>query len=304
MKKIIYFIQVILIGLILYGCEKPAPTELIQDNPASNDPVQVEVITKDTNDISFSNGFDSTGIASNLTAYQNIIAVSGIKITKNSLTKKISLAQSIFFDMKRSVHTSGGRLIGYHTMAPGKVMFDNVTAIEIPYTLRYRYMGGIVDTTLGPMYVLSDNIPDGSAHFNFHYNSSVNFNLTPKMGPRVNFDIPTPREIIGNVILSGKAKNKNLHAVLNWNRANDPGMEIIIGVVTADKKYVFPLYKLKTRDDGEVKVPPHLLNEIPLGKYNQLVFTFVRRIEINHDNGRVSLYILSQSIHSIFVDIP
>jgi len=303
MKKINYYTALILSGLILYGCEKPAPTELIQDSGPSGDPVQISIVTKDTSDISFSNGFDTTGIASNLTSFQNIINVSGIKVTKNSRTRKISLAQSIFFDKSKAVHTPRGRLIGYHTKTPGKVMFNSVKANLVPYKLKFNYMGKTVDTALGFKYELVGYGNNNSHQFEFHYGSAVNFKFYPKMGPKTNFEIPTPAEITGNIILKGSVKNNNLHVLLVWNRVNDKDIVIIIGVVTKNRKYIFPLFKLKTRDDGEFKIPPDLLNRLQLKKFSQLVFTLIRRYDIHRSFGRDNLFVLSQSIHSIFVDI-
>ncbi len=65
-----------------------------------------------------------------------------------------------------------------------------------------------------------------------------------------------------------------------------------------------PVYRMKTKDDGELKIPGRYLNQLPLENFEKIVFTFVRSYEGYHDNGNNELLVSSQSIHSIVIEIP
>ncbi len=313
MKKLftfLYYLVFLSACLIINGCDNPAPTELVQDNSSTQNPVQVEVITKDPTDEYYNNGFDTTGVANPVMAYTNVINVSGTKITVNSITTKISFAQAIFYNKNFPIKEPGGRLIGYQTLTPGKVKFNYIMANTIPYRVGYNNHGMHSDTLMGNMYALSRGMMGPGGQFNFDYNSSINFQYIPTHGNLVNFDIPTPKEIIGKVVLTGRIENKTLNGELNWNKSNpNDTIEIILGVVTKGPNSkgmnsILPLYKINTRDNGKLIIPSKLLNEIPLSKFNKLVLTFVRKFQIHYTNNGNDLFILSQSIHSITLDIP
>ncbi len=310
MKKLfrfIYCLCFVACGILLNSCNNPAPTELVQDNPSIQNPIQVEVVTKDPTDEYYNNGFDTTGVANPVINYSNVINVSGIKTTENNVTTKISFAQAIFYNRNMPFREPSGRLIGYQTVTPGKVKFNNIFAMTVPYKINYNNHGMHADTILGNMFALTRGM---MGQFNFDYNSSINFQYIPMQGHSVNFDIPTPKEIIGKVILSGKIKNKTLSCLLNWDKGNpSDSIEIILGAVTTAQNSngtysTLPLYKIKTRDTGKLLIPAKLVNEIPQNKFNKLVLTFVRKYQIHFTGSGSDLFILSQSIHSIILDIP
>ncbi len=305
------YIVLFALSLLLFGCKKPAPTELIQDNSNANDPLQVEVITKDIGDVFYSNGFDTTGIADNLLDYGNVVIVGGIKFTRNSQTVQASLAQAIFFDKNIPIYSRGGRLIGYVTRTPGDVYFDDIQAKKVPYRIGFNNMGMISDTTLGFRYVIAGR--KGFGHgvgggnpFEFKYGSSIKFKFAPMMGMGniTSFDIPTPKEITGNVKISGHLSDKSLDVDLEWNKENDQNIEIVLGAVNIVDQATFPLFRITTQDDGKVHIPRKLINGLPQNTFSKLVFTFIRKYRIhNTDNGH-DITVLSESSHSITIDIP
>src|SRR3990172_823699 len=75
MKNINYYIASFLLLIIYSGCDKPAPTELVENE----EQVEVEIISQNPEDEFYSNGFDSTGIAQNPLNFNNIITISRIK---------------------------------------------------------------------------------------------------------------------------------------------------------------------------------------------------------------------------------
>ncbi len=312
MKKLFTFLYCSLFfaaGFMVNGCNNPAPTELVQDNSSTQNPVQVEVVTKDPSDEFYNNGFDTTGVTNPVMGYANIINVSGIKATVNNNTISTSFAQAIFYNKNYPIKEPNGRLIGYLTLTPGKIKFNNIMASIIPYKIGFNNHGRHADTLLGNMYVLSRGMMSPSGQFKFDYNSSVNFQYIPTHGNAIDYNIPTPKEITGKVVLSGRIENKTLSSELFWNKSDSNNVDIILGAITKGQNSkglnsVLPLYNIKARDTGHLIIPPKLLNEIPYGNFDKIVLTFIRKYQIHYTYNGNDLFILSQSIHSITIDIP
>jgi hypothetical protein len=301
MKNLLTYLFIASVGLFLFGCDKPAPTELIDDT----DPAEYEILGKDINDEFYSSGFDTTGITQDLQQLPNLIALSGIKVTDiYGNMDEFSFAQSIFFNRSQKIFSPSGRFLGYRSVIPGIVRFDNKTARIVPFHIRYRENDTLRDTTLGNKYVLFSGRGGIGDDFHYRHNSQMNFHINIFFGEEVSFDIPTPREITGNVEILGSRNHDNLRALLQWTRGNTQDITIVIGARLRNKNIVMPLYSVKTRDDGRLLIPPRFINQIPFQHFDRIVFTFIRRFEntiaTNGDNLRVS----SQSIHSIIVNLP
>jgi|GEM_PF-771973 hypothetical protein len=317
MKFVIIYIIVLFTILISNGCDTPAPTELVQDSNASQTPISVQVVAKDTGDTYYNNGFDTTGVADQSTQNGNIVInVSGVKVSRNGFTTSSAYAQAIFYDTSHQVRFPNGKM-GYLT--PGlnylgniSVKFNNYSANLVPYNINFSMDGMNHDTTLGYQYILNGNVEEGNGSgLSFQYNSAVHFQFMDmnisslhSKGREISFDIPTPKEIIGKIKLTGSLSNKTLNAEIDWNKASTNNISILIGAVTKEDNKKYPLYSIVSGDNGSLVVPSKLLNEIPKNKYNKLVFTLVRKIENNISAQNTKFFIRSQSIHSIILDIP
>ena len=303
MKNILTYLVILISGFILFSCDKPAPTQLVDD--LEND-FEIEFLTKDLNNNYVNGGADTSGITQDLTGITNLISVSGIKITRDNKTNRLSLAQAMFFDKSKPVENSSGMIIAYKTITPGIIRFDGLEARIVPYEIRFRDMGILKVVLLGEKYVLYNlwqGIPD---QFFYNYNSSINFEFQPDIGQGTmsNFDIPTPHEINGNIILNGTKSNRDIEAVLEWNGKGPNRISVIVGVIKQGQLNSIPIYRIRTGDDGRLRIPKRLFSELPFGDLEKIVFTFVRSIEKLHRNGINELLISSQSIHSIVIDIP
>ena len=302
MKKTITYLFIFSLALLFFACDKPAPTELVDDS--QEELAEYEILGQDLNDEFYSNGFDTTGVTQDLNRLPNLISLSGIKVTgANGNTDEFSFAQSIFFDRTKPVFYSDGRLLAYQTFLPGVVTFDNKFARAVPFLIRYRDNGVLMDTTLGFKYQLFSGRHGHMDQFQYKHNSMMNFRLN-FLGQDLSFDIPTPKEINGNVEILGNRNNGDLRALLSWNRGNTETVTVIIGARLRDRHIVMPLYSVRTMDDGRLMVPPRFINQIPIQQFDKVVFTFVRRFEGTHNNGDNDLRISSQSIHSIVVNLP
>ncbi len=307
MKKLIFYLDIILLvtaGFILSSCNNPAPTELVQDNPSTQNQVQYQVITKDPTDAFYSNGYDTTGVTTVIPSNVNVINISGTKVTENNSTRKFSFAQALFVDKSHPVMGPGGRLIGYMSSTPGLLMFNGVTADSTPYRIRFSYQGNILDSLLGNMFVVN-------RQFNFNYGSQVHVQYYLRrgmhggpIGSPIDFYVPTPNEINGTVRIKGHQSDKSLTGEVEWNSLNPAdSVDLIIGAVSKTGS-TFPLFKIRTLDKGNLVIPPKLLNDIPATIFNKFVFTFIRRFRVTHSEHGQAYFIFSQSIHSIIIDIP
>ena len=294
MKSLIkYFLLLFLIGSFL-GCNNPQPTALIEDD----DPIEIEVLTKNPAEPT-SFGIDSTGLNDNPARFTNVITVAGIKQTIRGISFKSSFAQAAFFDKTKPVFGINGKLIGYSTLTPGNVFFSNQKAERRQFRIRY---GVNKDTSLGLRYVLHRRGILGDP-FNFDFNSNINFRFVPDISSAVSFDIATPPEIFLNYRLAGSKSNKNLNLLLEWNAGNVKNFEILISIIDDPRNIVFPLYKIKTADDGKFVMPKKLVEELA-ARFDKLEFTLTRKFEKQQGSGIAELIVVSQSINSISVDIP
>ena len=300
MKNLLTYLFIASVGLILFGCDKPAPTELIDDT----DLAEYEILSQDINDEFYSSGFDTTGITQDLREIPNLIAISGIKVTDiHGSTDEFSFAQTIFFNRSEKVFSPGGRFLGYKSVIPGIVRFDNKIARVAPFHIRYRENNTLHDTTLGNKYVLFSGRKGGMDDFRYRHNSLINFRLNIGL-EEVSFNIPTPKEITGDVELLGSRSNDDLRALLRWTTGDTKDIIIIIGAHLRNRDLIMPLYGVKTKDDGRLLIPPRFINKIPIQHFDRLVFTFIRRFENTFDTNGGDLLISSQSIHSIIVNLP
>ncbi len=298
MKLFTKYIIIFISFLIVNGCDKPAPTELTHDE----EQIEVEVITKDTNDEFYK--ADSSGVVEDLNRFVNIISISGIKITSGPTTIITAFAQAIFFDRSRPIHRGNGKLLAYHTRVLGSAKFNDVEAKLFRYAINYKDGDVVKEVNLGFRHVLNSLFP--GQDFNYQFNSSVafNFDLLPIFGGNsFGFDIQTPSEITGNVRFEGNRRDNTLKAILRWNGEHHPKFEIIVGASVDSSRIVFPLFRLKTNDDGELVIPPNLINRIP-SWFDKVVFSLVRKIDFYNEGNDNDLYILSQSIHSLVINIP
>ncbi len=138
MKKILTYLLISTSALILFSCDKPAPTQLVDD---TNNELEVELLNKDLDNQYLTSGSDTSGITQDLTGITSLISVSGIKITTENRTSEFSLAQAMFFDKSKPINYSDGRLLAYKTLIPGIIKFNGTEASVVPYRIRFKDMG-------------------------------------------------------------------------------------------------------------------------------------------------------------------
>ncbi|MCX6150640.1 MAG: hypothetical protein NTX22_08970 [Ignavibacteriales bacterium] len=306
MKKLFIHIVVFILAFVLYSCEKPSPTELAVDENQTNENLAIEVIAKEPDNFVYSNGYDSTGITSPVPNFSSVISVSSVKTTYKTKTIKIVLAQAIFFDKNQPIKIRSGRTVGYKTRTLGMVLFDEHPARLVPFIVHRKEHNAVRDSVVGSYHILykKENIGDP---FNFVHESNVDFKLRVMGNIVTHFQIPTPKEIIGSVEIKGN-NNLERNFLLSWNGSTQGKIDVVIGGIKkgVDKKEVFPFFKLRARDNGELLIPAYLWKDFPFSLYDKIVFTFIRQKVFDYEpNSTLNDHSISaQSIHSIQLDIP
>lgn len=210
MKKLLKYFWTVFVVIGITSCGEPSPTELIDDT-AEN--VEIKIISDQPSVYDYTNGYDSTGIFDPFIDKSSIINVSGIRNTNYGFVSKNEYYFAQFNDKTKPVYLNG-KLLGYKTKSVASVRFDNIQAQVTPHMMSFRYNNMRKDTALGFKYVvLSRMMPHGGTA-NFPYNSKINFKLD---GGRVQFDIPTPPEVVGEVRTQGSFANRTFKMDLLWN---------------------------------------------------------------------------------------
>lgn len=293
MKYLIrYCILTLSIG-ILIGCNNPQPTELIENE----DPIEIEVINQNPSEPTIF-GVDSSGFGDNPASYTNLVSVAGYMVINQGLRIKSSFAQAVFFDKSKPILSPANRLIGYQTLTPGAVFFDDQRAQIRELRVRYSIDR---DTTLGMRYLLHNRALLGD-QFDFDFNSKINFRFNPSISPAISFDISTPPEILLNYKLSGSSADRNLGLILNWDASYVKNFEIVISIIDLQRDINFPLYRIRTTDDGKLILPKNILQELA-NRFNKIAFTATRKFEKRVNSSPSEFFVVSQSITSITVDL-
>jgi hypothetical protein len=301
MKK--QLIHIGLITLILLGflsCNEPIPTELLPDDNVIDDELKVELLSPRPDQFVYDNGYDSTGIIQTVPSRASIISVNDIKNTIGNFTLESTFYAAAFFDKSLAIRNNSGTVIGYRTRLIGRAMFNGDTAQIAPYILRYKENGMVKDTLAGTLHLLKLNSRRGRQGNGDH----VTFRLKPIIGQAIQFDILTPPEVTGSVKTSGNPGQPNFGLDLTWNSADAP-LEIIIGGALKNRDGTFPIYSLKPKDDGHLRIPGNLLRNIPFDQFKSLVITFIRRYRTDIGNNSINdNFVTAHNIHNIYLPVP
>jgi len=300
MKK--YIIHILLLTFGLMSCDKPLPTEIIKPDIPDDANVDIEVLSPEPDLFTYDIGYDTLGFVSAFPPDISVITVSGIKNSYNNLTFKRTTAFAVFIDTSLRFEREDERVIGFGSRLIGETSFNNIKSWVIPRTKKYRWKGEILDTLLGFSHLLTFNRGNNSL-FPFPYESSVKFKLNPIVGNNFEIDIPTPTEITGKINASGSLKNRDLKIELEWNVANEGNIVIVVGGINPNDNAPYPLYKIRVRDSGKIKIPRTLMETFPFDRFKQIMFSFSRQ-KFVHNQFESGNIIVAQSIHNIKFNVP
>lgn len=295
----------ILAAMLFSSCSEPVASELLTEDTTSN--FKVEVIAENPGIYVYTNGYDTTGIVEPVLSKTTFISVTGIKNTNYGKRTIDDYYFTQFSDKNSPAYNKDKKVIGFLGMNMGEVRFNNLVVPMAENKIKFNERDKGKDTTLGFKYSYSSKLINPSGN-KFPYNSSVNFRLDtrPGLGQAgvIQFDIPTPAEIVGKVSMQGSLSKKNLKLGLEWNEQKNGNVEIILGLPNKNS-LVFPLFRLTTNDDGNLEIPKSIVEKLAAEGTKELLVTFIRKKvreetrEFFKDN-----YIVAQSIHNIKIQLP
>jgi len=305
MKKHFQHIILFLFAAFFFGCGKPGPTELVDDRPSEETPLQYEVLAKNPDDALYKSGYDSTGMVMPPPSTDVFLFVSKNVVSEKSLSLSYDIAVVFFFDRRDPFILPGGKGYGYHTKRVIPPLINSIFTKEVPNNIVYGPHASMKDSVIGSKYVLSKREPFGDS-LSLNYNSPVKFEYREKMmGPKIEFSIGMPEQIIGNISVSQDGKGKIL--LLSWNKAtkdSKDSVEIIVGGKLKNEKAATAFLKFHVKDNGQVKIPPQLIGAIPKDRFDRLVFTFVRTAVSRRLASSLEFFTVIQNTHSIIIDYP
>ena len=300
MNKFLLHILLLMFGVI--SCNNPLPTKIVKPDLPEDAHVDIEVLSPEPDLFAYDNGYDTLGFVSAFPPDRTVISVSGIKNSYNNLTSHRTTAFAVFIDKNMRIEREDGRLLGFGSRVVGETSFNNIKSRIIPRRIKYRWEENILDTLLGVAHLLTYSHGE-NALFPFPYKSRVKFRLNPIVGNDSVIDIPTPTEITGNISATGSLRNHNLRIELEWNRADDGRIEIVVGGMNPNDNAPFPLYKIRVRDGGKILIPRTLMETFPFDRFQQIMFSFSRQKFVG-DPLRSENIIVAQSIHNIKFNVP
>ncbi len=299
MNKLIKNIVILVIIVVITGCDDPAPIELVNNGKEVN----IDIINPEPNSFVLT-GYDSTGITNPIPVKKSVISLSGIKNTIAGKTFYKGYGEAVFFDTTQPVFLRGEklRLIGYKTLKFGKVKFGNDTSKIVPFRLKYRENFVIKDTVIGIKYVIKYGPSIIPTINKLPYGKNIKVKFRNKYNKLTELTVKLPSEIIGRIKISGSKKKGNLKINLNWNKSSLGKDEIIVGGILKNGKGLIPLFRIKNFRENNFIIPNSFIKKILEKDYDAIVFSFIRKLRKSNSTSRLGdIYFASQSIHNIWI---
>lgn len=298
MKKLAVLL---VLTFFVVGCGDNNPTEIIVDS-RQNDDFDIELLSKTPDDYLYSGGIDSTGNNPDR-GYGAHFSINIIKNSFDKVTLYSVLAQGVFNNLDSPSFSPDGRFLGYNTFDVRRVTFNNYHAMERPLVKRYLAGQIIRDTVLGPSYYYGRRNLRNVLNPVFDFGETVDINVIQNDFSVEHASIVIPPDMNGSVTTAGSNSN-DFSALLNWNGLNQDKIQIILYGVALNSDIKYPLFRIRTTDDGELRLPNKLFRNLPFGRFRSFVFTFLRETKTGQNGtGDDGFYIAANSIHNIGVPL-
>jgi len=304
MKKLFQHSILLLFTAYFFGCGKPGPTELVNDIPNDEAPLQIEVLAKNPDDALYKGAYDSTGLLTQMPQAETFLFISKNVVSEKFLSIGYDVAQVFFFDKSQPIMLPNGRMFGFRMKKVIPPKINSVQTKEVSHSIRYGMGSYVKDTVLGPKYMLSRTGIIGDL-LSLNYKTPVKFEYREKwmMTSPIEFTVDMPEQIIGKVSLTQNGKGEKI-LLLEWNKGMKDSVEIIIGGKLKNEKAATAFFKLRVKDNGQVKISPQLLRAIPKDRFDKLFFSFVRNAVSKRVEQSLEFFTVIQNTHSIIIDYP
>jgi len=301
-KKFTYLFS--LFALVLMSCEKPSPVELDEGQSYQSDPLEVEVLAQNPVEDLYSSDPDSGLIMSAPPdpRFGSQVIITRSKTSEGNVTREVTLGEAVFYDLNAPVVNEYGKTVAFKTRAVQLVKFKLALAREIPFHFRYLTRNGVVDSLLGPKFLVMRRNNILGDLFQFDYGSETEVEIKKFGAPIEHYTVATPAEITGEVT-KGTRPNGLEILTATWNPENSFSVHIVLSGVAVQTLHIVPLFRITTRDDGNLIIPANLLASIPAARFNKLIVTFVRQSESLNESTDEKLLFRTQSVHNRVIDL-
>lgn len=302
MKTLILNTLLAIFLLISFGCEKPAPTSLIEDEQ-TDAPFEIEVLSQNPGIDMLTGGFDTTGFVQSSPLQKSTVFIGKniIRDQKNNQSE-FNYTNSIFIDKNSPIKTLSGKFLGFKSIEPGVVKFNGITARRIPLKYRYYDRGVLKDTTAGFQFVLQKrNDRINQDPFDIDFNSNVRFELSGLLSPPKLIDIYIPSLIDGKISVT--RKDDKIDFILTWLKDNYPDINIVIGAYSKGSQVSVPFFRIRAINNGKLRIPPELIKSIPKDRFDKLIISFIRQIKRTESHLSNEFLVHSQSTLFLVVDL-
>lgn|GEM_PF-1460603 len=303
MKKHLQHSIFFLFTLYFFGCGKPGPTELVNDIHSEDAPLQIEVLAKNPEDALYKGSYDSTGMLNPKPDAQVFLFISKNIVTEKTFSTGYDIAQVFFYDFNKPFVLPGGRNFGFGVKKVIPPKINSIRTKEVNYNFHHGMGASKKDTILGPKYMLARSGNFGDSLF-LNYGNAAKFEFRKEMmSSPIEFALDMPEKISGNVTVMKNGNGEKI-VLLEWNKSTKDSVEIIIGGKLKNEKNATAFFKLHVADNGQVKIPPQIISAIPKDRFDQLIFSFIRKAESRRTLQALDFFAVIQNIHSIIIDYP
>jgi len=284
----------VLIGILVLvsGCQKPGPIELVDDRDDSN-LIQVIATGSDADSIFATSGVDTSGLFNS--RYYAKMYFSHVYYSLQSRSDSFMQAEAIFLDKTNPV-VWNGHMLGYASLDVGEVTLEGDTLPKVQHKMK---LGSTGDTTAGYQYYMKNEHSTGP-HDQYHWNGSGKgpvgpFNKSGSSAPSMRVTEVDPPFIPIDAPITLRWKCTNTYVNLFISREGNQ----------VQRAWV-PLIYLKIRNiKGEIQLPAKVLEMIPLKQYPRLLFTLTSEAQsvTNIPGYSDDVLLHSASIHNLLLNV-
>jgi hypothetical protein len=278
--------------LILSGCQKSGPIELVNEQDDSRF-IEVIATGNDAESIFATSGVDTSGLVNS--RFFGKMYFSQVYYSLQSRSDSFTQAEAIFLDKTKPVEWNG-HMIGYASFDVGTLTLEGDTILKVQHKMR---LGQVGDTTAGYQYHLryAHSIGPGSQ---YNWSGSGNagigpFNKTGTSAPQIRVYEIDPPFVPTSAPLT-----------LRWNCTNGYINLFISREGNQVQRAWVPVLHLRIRNvKGAIQIPAKVLEMLPMKRYQRFLFTLTSETQsVTTVSGFADDVLLhSASIHNILLNV-
>jgi len=273
---------VLLLGILLAGCEKPGPVGITPVDP--DDVLLVEQIDR-SNPQFDGQSVDSTGFpASSLFPFAGYFLVNHVSIDRGQGIRSFAYSAVLLADRNRPISCGDQRIRGYHGIFIPSLSLNGQPMVILPHVIR-----NCTDTVQAGFEYLLD------LSSNYQPNSRYRWGFRSFVGDSLSLEVNTPDALTLLRPAGGSVQRRNQMMPIEWTGMGR--LHIIVSLVATNGKLT-PLFVLRPRvNRGRASVPPSVLRGREPGSY-ALTFVLANQEAMTAPTGVV--FTQAASIHTTF----